>query len=102
MLSVTEYVQNHSVLQLILSCFSCQIYNVFALFWCLFFTSALAEMVLAGAFASWYWAYDKSKDLPTLPVLDSLGRTLRLGMEQRVMAHVVNRSSMLSLYVCLT
>ncbi|KAF2353312.1 Choline transporter-like [Trinorchestia longiramus] len=55
----------------------CKIYNVFALFWCMFFISALGEMVLAGAFSSWYWAFDKSKDLPMLPVTNSLGRTLR-------------------------
>ncbi|KAA0198710.1 hypothetical protein HAZT_HAZT002278 [Hyalella azteca] len=54
-----------------------QIYNVFALFWCLFFISAMGEMVLAGAFSSWYWAFDKNKDLPLLPVTYSLGRTLR-------------------------
>jgi len=34
-------------------------------------------MVLAGAFSSWYWAFDKSKDLPMMPVTYSLGRTLR-------------------------
>ncbi|XP_047500842.1 choline transporter-like protein 2 isoform X2 [Penaeus chinensis] len=53
------------------------IYNVFGLFWSLFFISAFGEMVLAGAFASWYWAFDKSKDVPSLPVTYSFGRTLR-------------------------
>jgi len=53
-----------------------QIYNVFGLFWGLCFVSALGEMVLAGAFSSWYWVFDKS-DVPTLPVLFSFGRTLR-------------------------
>ena len=33
-------------------------------------------MVLAGAFASWYWVFDKS-DVPAFPVLNSFGRTLR-------------------------
>ncbi|XP_063592712.1 choline transporter-like protein 4 [Penaeus indicus] len=54
-----------------------QIYNVFGLFWSMFFISAFGEMVLAGAFASWYWAFDKSKDVPSLPVTYSFGRTLR-------------------------
>lgn len=53
------------------------IYNVFALFWAMFFVSAFGEMVLAGAFASWYWAFNKSKDVPSLPVTSSFGRTLR-------------------------
>ncbi|KAF0303055.1 Choline transporter-like protein 4 [Amphibalanus amphitrite] len=44
---------------------------------CLFFASAMGEMILAGAFAAWYWTFDKSKNLPTTPLLDSAGRTLR-------------------------
>ena len=53
-----------------------QLYNVFGLFWGLCFVAALGEMVLAGAFSSWYWVLDKS-DVPTLPVISSLGRTFR-------------------------
>ncbi|KAK7076338.1 hypothetical protein SK128_014359 [Halocaridina rubra] len=53
------------------------IFNVFALFWSMFFVSAFGEMVLAGTFASWYWAFNKSKDVPTLAVTESFGRTLR-------------------------
>jgi len=53
-----------------------QIYNIFGFFWGLCFVSALGEMVLAGAFSSWYWVFDKS-DIPTFPVLASFGRTLR-------------------------
>jgi len=53
-----------------------QIYNIFGFFWGLCFVSALGEMVLAGAFSSWYWVFDKS-DIPTFPVLSSFGRTLR-------------------------
>merc|ERR1719334_13650 len=33
-------------------------------------------MVLAGAFASWYWTFDKD-DTPSLPLLSSIGRALR-------------------------
>ncbi|CAL4118051.1 unnamed protein product, partial [Meganyctiphanes norvegica] len=54
-----------------------QFYNLFGLFWSVFFTSAFGEMVLAGAFASWYWCFDKSKDVPTFTIIHSLGRTLR-------------------------
>ena len=53
-----------------------QLYNVFGLFWGLCFVAALGEMVLAGAFSSWYWVLDKS-DVPSLPVISSLGRTFR-------------------------
>ncbi|XP_050713800.1 choline transporter-like protein 4 isoform X4 [Eriocheir sinensis] len=52
------------------------VYNVFGLFWSMFFISAFGEMVLAGAFASWYWVHDKSR-VPTFAVTNSVGRTLR-------------------------
>ena len=53
-----------------------QLYNIFGLFWGLCFVAALGEMVLAGAFSSWYWVLDKSH-VPALPVISSLGRTFR-------------------------
>jgi len=53
-----------------------QLYNLFMLFWSLCFVTAMGEMVLAGAFSSWYWTLHKS-DLPSLPLLGSFGRTLR-------------------------
>jgi len=53
-----------------------QVYNLFGLLWMLFFFSAMGEMILAGAFASWYWTFDKS-DTPSLPLLSSIGRVLR-------------------------
>jgi len=46
------------------------------LLWSLCYVAAMGEMVLAGAFASWYWVLRKA-DVPSLPVLGSLGRTLR-------------------------
>ena len=46
---------------------------MFGIVWLLFFISALDEMVLAGAFASWYWTLDKSKARRT-PLLSSFGR----------------------------
>uniref|UniRef100_A0A1A7ZXS0 Choline transporter-like protein n=2 Tax=Nothobranchius furzeri TaxID=105023 RepID=A0A1A7ZXS0_NOTFU len=54
-----------------------QFYNVFLFFWCANFVTALGQMTLAGAFASYYWASDKTKDVPKLPVFSSMGRALR-------------------------
>ena len=54
-----------------------QVYNMFALFWILFFVEALGEMVMAGVFAGWYWTMDKDNDLPASPLLSSLYRTIR-------------------------
>ncbi|GFS06978.1 choline transporter-like protein 2 [Elysia marginata] len=34
-------------------------------------------MTLAGAFASYYWAWDKTKDIPSFPLISSLRRSLR-------------------------
>lgn len=55
-------------------------YNIFAMFWSLFFLSAMGEMVLAGAFSSWYWTFDKSKNLPPTPLTTSMSRALRYHM----------------------
>ena len=52
------------------------VYNLFGFFWGLFFLEALDQMVLAGAFASWYWTLDK-RDVPKLPLMSSFYRTLR-------------------------
>uniref|UniRef100_A0A3B5MAP8 Choline transporter-like protein n=1 Tax=Xiphophorus couchianus TaxID=32473 RepID=A0A3B5MAP8_9TELE len=54
-----------------------QFYNVFLFFWCANFVTALGQMSLAGAFASYYWAYSKPGDIPTFPVFSSMGRSLR-------------------------
>ena len=48
-----------------------QWYNLFGLYWGLFFASALSELVLAGTFAAWYWTW-KKKDVPCC----ILGRSL--------------------------
>eukprot|EP00094_Tigriopus_californicus_P004803 TCALIF_04623-PA protein Name:"Similar to SLC44A5 Choline transporter-like protein 5 (Macaca fascicularis)" AED:0.13 eAED:0.13 QI:715/0.81/0.91/1/0.63/0.75/12/74/636 len=53
-----------------------EIFNVFGLLWGLFFVSAMEEMVMAGAFAAWYWTFDK-KNLPSAPLTRSFGRTFR-------------------------
>ncbi|XP_015204583.1 choline transporter-like protein 2 isoform X2 [Lepisosteus oculatus] len=54
-----------------------QFYNVFLFFWCANFVTALGQITLAGAFASYYWAFKKPDDMPTFPVFSSLGRALR-------------------------
>uniref|UniRef100_A0AAY4DSR4 Choline transporter-like protein n=1 Tax=Denticeps clupeoides TaxID=299321 RepID=A0AAY4DSR4_9TELE len=54
-----------------------QFYNVFLFFWCANFVTALGQMTLAGAFASYYWAFNKPKDIPACPIFASLGRALR-------------------------
>ena len=54
-----------------------QFYNLFGLFWGLFFASALGEMVLAGAFATWYWSFEKPRDVPFYTVTHSFFRTIR-------------------------
>ncbi|XP_033827647.1 choline transporter-like protein 2 isoform X3 [Periophthalmus magnuspinnatus] len=54
-----------------------QFYNVFLFFWCANFVTALGQMTLAGAFASYYWAFVKPDDMPAFPVFASLGRSLR-------------------------
>lgn len=57
--------------------FYLQIYNLFMLFWMVNFCIALGEMALAGAFASYYWAFEKPKDIPTFPLAGSVWRCFR-------------------------
>jgi choline transporter-like protein 2/4/5 len=47
------------------------------LFWVMNFIIALGQMTLAGAFASYYWAFKKPDDIPTFPVTASFLRCLR-------------------------
>ncbi|CAK6962915.1 choline transporter-like protein 2 isoform X3 [Scomber scombrus] len=54
-----------------------QFYNVFLFFWCANFVTALGQVTLAGAFASYYWAFKKPGDIPAFPIFSSLGRALR-------------------------
>lgn len=53
-----------------------QIFHLFGWLWGSQFIVAFAECSLAGAFASYYWARRKPKDIPSLPVLGSMWRTL--------------------------
>uniref|UniRef100_A0A3Q3X242 Choline transporter-like protein n=1 Tax=Mola mola TaxID=94237 RepID=A0A3Q3X242_MOLML len=57
--------------------FNLQIYNVVAFLWCVNFVIALGQCTLAGAFASYYWAFTKPDDIPTFPVCASFVRSLR-------------------------
>ncbi|XP_062978452.1 choline transporter-like protein 4 [Elgaria multicarinata webbii] len=57
--------------------FNLQIYNVVGFLWCLNFVIALGQCVLAGAFASYYWAFNKPRDIPTCAVTSAFIRTLR-------------------------
>ncbi|KAH9496427.1 hypothetical protein Btru_010789 [Bulinus truncatus] len=53
------------------------IFMLFMFFWLMNFIIALEQITLAGAFASYYWAWDKSKDIPTFPLWSSFYRSLR-------------------------
>jgi len=55
-----------------------QFYNIFLFFWCANFVTALGQVTLSGAFASYYWAFKKPGDIPAYPIFSSLGRALRL------------------------
>uniref|UniRef100_A0A671KMK0 Choline transporter-like protein n=1 Tax=Sinocyclocheilus anshuiensis TaxID=1608454 RepID=A0A671KMK0_9TELE len=57
--------------------FNLQIYNVIAFLWCVNFVIALGHCTLAGAFASYYWAFSKPADIPTFPLIQSFMRALR-------------------------
>ncbi|XP_003789085.1 choline transporter-like protein 4 isoform X1 [Otolemur garnettii] len=59
------------------SLFNLQIYAVVGLFWTLNWVLALGQCVLAGAFASFYWALHKPRDIPTFPLSSAFVRTLR-------------------------
>ncbi|GAB1597590.1 Hypothetical predicted protein [Argonauta hians] len=53
------------------------VFLLFMAFWLLSFVTALNQMVLSGAFATYYWAYNKKMDIPTFPILASFGRAVR-------------------------
>ncbi|XP_071356487.1 choline transporter-like protein 4 [Trachinotus anak] len=57
--------------------FNLQIYNVVAFLWCVNFVIALGQCTLAGAFASYYWAFNKPDDIPMFPVCGGFMRSLR-------------------------
>lgn len=57
--------------------FNLQIYNAVAFLWCVNFVIALGQCTLAGAFASYYWAFNKPDDIPMFPVTGGFVRSLR-------------------------
>ncbi|XP_053347117.1 choline transporter-like protein 4 [Clarias gariepinus] len=57
--------------------FNLQVYNVVGFLWCVNFVIALGQCTLAGAFASYYWAFDKPSDIPACPLISSFMRALR-------------------------
>ncbi|XP_069497998.1 choline transporter-like protein 5 isoform X3 [Ambystoma mexicanum] len=54
-----------------------QLCNVFVFLWLVNFAIALGQCTLAGAFASYYWAFSKPADIPTCPLFSSFGRAIR-------------------------
>ncbi|XP_078075153.1 choline transporter-like protein 5 isoform X3 [Mustelus asterias] len=57
--------------------FILQICNLFVFLWLVNFAIALGQCTLAGAFASYYWAFRKPADIPNFPLLAAFGRSLR-------------------------
>uniref|UniRef100_A0A3B4GMY8 Choline transporter-like protein n=1 Tax=Pundamilia nyererei TaxID=303518 RepID=A0A3B4GMY8_9CICH len=53
------------------------IYNVVAFLWCVNFVIALGQCTLAGAFASYYWAFEKPSGIPMFPLFGGFIRSLR-------------------------
>ncbi|XP_047185956.1 choline transporter-like protein 4 isoform X2 [Scophthalmus maximus] len=54
-----------------------QFLNFVTFFWCVNFVLALSQCTLAGAFASYYWAFNKPGDIPSSPVWGGFMRSLR-------------------------
>ncbi|ESO06087.1 hypothetical protein HELRODRAFT_93910 [Helobdella robusta] len=57
-----------------------QAFQLFVWFWLLNFIIALSQVTLAGAFASYYWTFDKKNDLPMFPVTGAFYRSVRYHM----------------------
>lgn len=54
-----------------------ELFVLFMTFWIINFVTSLNQMVLSGAFASYYWAFNKPNDVPRFPIIYSFGRALR-------------------------
>jgi choline transporter-like protein 2/4/5 len=54
-----------------------QVFMVFMFLWVMNFIVALSQMTLAGAFASYYWAWNKAADIPAFPLAASFYRSIR-------------------------
>lgn len=55
----------------------CHLFNIFAILWMIHFISGIAQTTLAGAFASYYWAFKKPDDVPFFAVTSSFYRVIR-------------------------
>lgn len=51
--------------------------NLFSTLWLVHFISGISQATLAGAFASYYWAYNKPRDVPYFAVTRSFFRVVR-------------------------
>lgn len=51
--------------------------NIFSTLWLIHFISGITQTTLAGAFASYYWALNKPRDVPFWAVTASFWRTIR-------------------------
>lgn len=56
---------------------SAHFFNLFMTFWLLFFINGMVKFILAGAFAAYYWAYNKPDEIPSFPVATSTYRAFR-------------------------
>ena len=54
-----------------------QLYQFFMLFWVMNFIEALGQVTLAGAFASYYWAFTKPYDVPSHYLSAAFYRAIR-------------------------
>ncbi|KAL3871868.1 hypothetical protein ACJMK2_039840 [Sinanodonta woodiana] len=54
-----------------------EVFMLFMFFWVMNFIVAFGQMTLAGAFASYYWAFEKPQDVPLFPLTASVYRSLR-------------------------
>lgn len=56
--------------------YSAHAYNLFGLFWGLFFAVGIGQVSLSGAFATYYWTLDKRR-IPTFAVAVAFCRCMR-------------------------
>jgi len=52
-----------------------QLVNLFGFYWAMNFVTAINQMTLAGAFASWYFAFKKPDDVPTFALTNAFFRS---------------------------
>ncbi|KAL2079901.1 hypothetical protein ACEWY4_023694 [Coilia grayii] len=53
-----------------------QVCNVLAFLWCVSFFLAVGHCTLAGTFSAYYWAFDKTVDIPPHPLSQAVLRSL--------------------------